>query len=112
MKERGFSVHRLQYVTRTIVEESINEKLARHFGDENRVSEGVALFTARAVRDINDNGNKAFVVIDTAIPSNRGHASIYLSDVDVKDSQARSMRDKLRPLLENRVSVSEAFAGS
>ena len=99
LKERGFSVHRLQYVTRILVEESINEKLARPFAGEDRVSEGVACFTAHAVREISDNGNKAFVVIDTAKPSNKGHASIYLLNVDVKDSHARSMRHKLRPLL-------------
>ena len=112
LKERGFSVHRLQYVTRILVEESINEKLARPFAGEDRVSEGVARFTAHAVREISDNGNRAFVVIDTARPSNKGHASIYLLNADAKDSLARSMRDKLRPLLENRMSVAEAFAGN
>lgn len=112
LKERGFSVHRLQYATRKFVEDSINEKLARPSAGDTRVSEGVARFTVRAVREINDNGNKAFVVIDTAKLSNIGHASIYLFNVEVKDSYARSMRDKLRPLLENRISVAEAFAGS
>lgn len=112
LKERGFSVHRLQYVTRILVESSIREKLARPFGGELRVSEGVALFTARAVRETSDNGNRVFVVIDTAKPSNKGHASIYLSNVEVKDSLARRLRDRLRPLLENRISVAEAFAES
>ena len=112
LKERGFSVHRVQYVTRIFVESSIKEKLARPFAGQPRVSEGVACFTARAVRGISDNGNKAFVVIDTAKPSNKGHASIYLLNVDVKDSLARRMRNRLRPLLENQMSVAEAFAGN
>ena len=112
LKERGFSVHRLQYVTRKFVEHSVNEKLARPSAGETRTSEGVARFAARAVREINDDGDRAFVVIDTAKPSNKGHASIYLFEVDVKDSHARSMRDKLKPLLEDRVSVAEAFAGN
>ena len=102
-------MHRLQYVTRRLVEDAINKKLARTFQGVTRVSEGVARFTAQAVRDISDEGNNAFVVIDTAKTSNVGHASIYLFDVDMKDSHARSMRDKLGPLLENRVSVAEAF---
>lgn len=112
LKERGFSVHRLQYVTRKFIEDSINEKLTRPFAEQTRVSEGLALFTARAVREIGDDGNNAFVVIDTAKPSNIGHASIYLKNVNIKDSLARSMRDKLRPLLDNRMTVAEAFAES
>ena len=112
LKERGFSVHRLLYVTRELVEESISEKLMRQFAGEDRISEGVALFTALAVRGIRDDGNRAFVVIDTAKPAHEGHASIYLSDVEVRDSLARRMRDGLRPLLENRMSVAEVFARS
>ena len=112
LKERGFSVHRLLYVTRGLVEESMNEKLARPSAGKDRFSEGVASFTARAVREIRDDGHKAFVVIDTAKPSHEGHASIYLSNVVVKDSRARRLRDRLRPLLENRTSVAEAFAGT
>ena len=111
LKERGFSVHRLDHVTRKFVEDSINEKLTRASQGRERVSEGVARFTARTVREISDNGSQVFVVIDTSMKSNRGHASIYLSDIEMKNSLARSMRNKLLPLLENRISVADAFAG-
>ena len=109
LKKRGFSIHRFQYVTREFVESTINKKLAKTFAGKPRISEGVACFTAGSVRNISYEGNKAFVVIDTAKPCNKGHASIYLFNVEMKASQARSMRDKLIPLLENRVSVAKAF---
>ena len=111
LRERGFSIHRLEYVTRKFVEEAINEKLARTFQGRTRVSEGVAYFTARQIREIRNNDIQVFVVVDTAELTNPGHASIYLSDVGMKDSFARRMRNKLLPLLENRMSVAEAFAG-
>ena len=110
LQERGFSVHRLEYVTRKFVENAINQKLARPYQDMPRASEGVARFSARAVREFRDNGNQAFVVVDAATISNPGHASIYLSKVGMKGSQARSMRNKLLPLLEYRMSVAAAFA--
>ena len=110
LKERGFSVHRLRYVTRKFVEGAINEKLARPFDGKVRVSEGVARFTVRAVRDIQENGKQAFVVVDSATRPNPVHASIFLSNVGMKDSFARSMRDELLPLLEKRMSVAEALA--
>ena len=111
LRERGFSVHRLEYVTRKFIEDGINHRLVRPFQGQRRMSEGVARLTARAVREIRDNGNQAFVVIDTATWSNWGHASIYLSNIGLKESLARGLRNRLLPLLESRVSVAEAFAG-
>jgi hypothetical protein len=111
LRERGFSVHRMGYVTWELVEISINEKLARPFQGKPRASEGVARFTAREVREIQYNGNQAFVVVDTATELNPGHASIYLANIDVHPSLARGMRDKLRPLLNRQISLTEAFAG-
>ena len=114
MKElriRGFSVHRLDHVAQNLIEGSIISKLARAFHGQPRVSEGIARFTAGAVREIRNNGNQAFVVIDTATRCNPGHASIYLSDLEMKESLAKRNRKKLLPLLENRMSVAEVFAG-
>ena len=110
LRERGFSVNRLRYVTQEFVAESIDRTLARTFQGIARESEGVACFEARAVRDVRDNDTQVIVVIDTALQDNRGHASIYLANPDVKPSQARRMREKLLPLLHGRVSVAEAFA--
>ena len=111
LKERGFSVNRMDHVTRVFIDRAINQRLTRPFQGMSRVSEGVARFTTGAVREIRDNGNQGFVVIDAATESSRGHASIYLSDVQVNDSHARGLRSRLLPLLENRMSVAEAFAG-
>ena len=111
LREQGFSVNRMDHVTRHFVERALNQRLGRPFQGMPRASEGVAQFTARAVRELTDNGKQVFVVIDTATESNKGHASVYLSDVRVSDSLARGMRNQLLPLLENRISVAEAFAG-
>ena len=110
LQERGFSVNRLQYVNQEFVEDAISRTLARTFQGTARESEGVASFQARTVRDIRDDGSQVFVVIDTALPDNRGHASIYLADPEIRPSQARRMREKLLPLLSNRVSVAQAFS--
>lgn len=109
LQERGFSVNRLLHVTPEIVNDGINRLLARRPGGQPRYSEGVARFSAGAVRSIQDEERQAFVVIDTATPDNVGHASIYLSDVAMPQSQARRMRAQLLPLLQPRMSVAEAF---
>ena len=111
LRKRGFSIHRLKYVTEALVEDSINKKLVKIVQGNQRTSEGVARFTARCVREISDDGDRVFVVIDTAKLSNKGHASIYLFDVFMGQSRARKMRGKLLPLLENQVSLTQAFAG-
>ena len=110
LQMRGFSLHRLDHVTQKLVENSINLKLARTFQGQPRVSEGVACFTARVVREIRNNGNQAFVVIDTAIRCNPGHASIHLFNQGMKESLAKRTRKMLLPLLEGKMSVAEVFA--
>lgn len=107
---RGFSVNRLSHVTPEFITDGINRLLARRPGGEPRYSEGVARFSAGAVRSIQDGESQVFVVIDTPSPDNVGHASIYLSDVSMPQSQARRMREQLLPLLQRRMSVAEAFA--
>ena len=110
LRERGFSVNRLRYVTQEFVEDSISKFLARTFQGTARESEGVAWFEAHVVRDVRDDGTQVFVVIDTALPDNHGHASIYLADPSMKTSQSRRVRGELLPLLRDRISVAEAFA--
>ena len=110
LQSRGFSVNRLSHVTPEFVNEGINRLLARRPGGEPRYSEGVARFSVQTVRSIQVDGRQVFVVIDTAFPDNVGHASIYLSDLAMPQSQARRMRERLLPLLQRRMSVTEAFA--
>ena len=109
LQKRGFSVHRIAHVTPTFVTNEINRMLERKSGGEQREFQGVARFTTRAVRSIRDQETQVFVVIDTAYSYNPGHASIYLSDLQLKESQARRMRNRLLPLLNDRITVSEAF---
>ena len=109
LQSRGFSVNRLSYVTSELVDDGINRLLARRPGGEPRYSEGVARFSAGTVRSIQVDDAQAFVVIDTALPGNVGHASTYLSEVSMPQSQARRMRERLLPLLQRRMPVAAAF---
>ena len=109
LQTRGFSVNRLSHVTPELIYDAINRLLARRPGGEPRYSEGVARFSVGIVRSIQDDGKQVFVVIDTASPDNVGHASIYLSDDAMPQSQARRMRERLLPLLQRRMSVAEVF---
>ena len=109
LQARGFSVNRLSHVTPELIYDAINRLLARRPGGEPRYSEGVARFSAGAVRSIQDGESQVFVVIDTASPDNVGHAFIYLSDVSMPQSQARRMREQFLPLLQQRMSIAEAF---
>ena len=110
LKDRGFSVNRIPYVAQPWVENAMAEMLGRLSNGMTRQSEGVACFTAHSVRKIRDGDHQVFVVIDTAQRSNAAHASIYLSDIGMKDSRARGMRSTLLPLLESRMSIEQAFS--
>ena len=61
------------------------------------------------MREITDDEEQAFVVIDTAIPENPGHASIYAATTGLSDGQLRDLRERLLPLLEQRMRPEEAF---
>ena len=109
LNKRGFSVHRMSHVTPSFVTTEVNRMLTRPVGDEQREFQGVARFTARAVRSIRHKGTQVFVVIDTGHSHNPGHASIYLLDSQVQESQSRRMRNKLLPLLHDLITVEAAF---
>ena len=112
LRKRGFSVHRLAYVSSEIVQRSIDQILSKPFEGRRRESQGVAVLQTRDVRDLKDDDRQAFVVIDTALPCNAGHASIYVSyvsDTSLTDSRVRKLRALLLPLLQERMSVCEAF---
>lgn len=110
LQTKGFSVDRLKHVTPLFVNKSINRLLARTSGGKKRYFVGVARFTAARVREIEEDGRQVFVVIDTALSCNPGHASIYFVARDMKGSKARQLREELLPLLVQRTSVELAFA--
>lgn len=109
LKGRGFSVKRLQHVTQAFVEADMAETLERPFDGKPRSFVGISRLKVYEVRDIKVDDSQVFVVIDTALPHNRGHASIYLSNIAMSKGQARLMREKLLSMLSGPVSVSQAF---
>ncbi len=105
---RGFSVHRMKYVTVEFIEASILERLSRPRKTPWQ-DEGVARFQALAVRRISVCDQQALVVIDTAHEDNHGHASIYAAAPEKGDAHARELRALLLPLLQERMPVHQAF---
>lgn len=109
LRRCGFSVHRMKYVTAEFVKASIEERLSRPRKGEPWKNEGAAKLKALEVRQILFDGRQAFVVIDTAEPNNRGHASIYAATPGKGDPHARELRKLLLPFLQKRMPVDKAF---
>ena len=110
LTQRGLSVHRREYTTRREVRTAAQAMADRTTAAGRRRLEGLASFTAGAVRAIRNQERQAFVVIDTALPDNRAHASIYLASPQVSQSVAREMREQLLHLMENRLPLEQVFA--
>ena len=111
LTQRGLSVHRREYASRQGVERVVQAMLGRTITAGRRRLEGLAIFTAGAVRAIRNEDRQAFVVIDTAETENRAHASIYLASPQVRPSLAREMREQLLNLMTDRLTLAQAFIG-
>ena len=110
LRARGFSVNRQQHVNREVIESGIDKYLENDFQGTPRKFVGIACFTSSEVRDFKRDDSRAFVVIDTALPCNRGHASVYAANPTVSRGQLRRLRDMLLPLLRNPVSVDQVLS--
>lgn len=109
LRLRGFSVHRMEYVPAERIKASIETRLSIKRNNEPWKNEGVAKFQALKVRQIKLDDQQLFVVIDTALKDNPGHASIFAAQTGKPDSYMRELRSLLLPLLETRTAVDEAF---
>ena len=107
----GLSVHRLKYVPRDFLENSINVRL-NNKNHEWRF-DSVAILEARAVRSLKLENEQALVIIDTASKDNPTHASIFAAPHENRGpSRARKLRSLLLPLLTNRASLEHLTFGS
>ncbi|MCY4237704.1 MAG: hypothetical protein OXC93_05050 [Rhodospirillaceae bacterium] len=109
LRSAGFSVHRKEFVSLDVIQKSIEERLRRPRKGQPWKDEGVAEILTGDVRNIRENGECLFAVIDTALAENRGHASIYAAKPELGDAHARKLRSFLAPLLENRKLLERAF---
>ena len=109
LTQRGLSVYRRDYAAKQAVEADIQALLGRTTTAGRRRLEGLASFNTGAVRAFSTQERQAFVVIDTALPNNRAHASIYLASPQVSQSLARELREHLLILMENTVTLEQAF---
>ncbi len=108
---QGFSVHRQQHTPREFIKQAVKNRCAGP--DRKDWKEEVTLFKAEEVRLLHDDDDKpGFVVIDTPLEDNLGHASIYVTHPQKGErgpSYARKMKRRLLPLLQRRMSIDEAF---
>ena len=109
LRSAGFSVHRKEHVSFESVKESMERRLLRPRRGEPWKDEGVAEILTGEVRGLRNDGERALVVIDTALSDNRGHASIYAAKPELGDAHARKLRSLLIPLLQNRKPVEQVF---
>ncbi|MCY4227851.1 MAG: hypothetical protein OXF20_09215 [Gammaproteobacteria bacterium] len=102
LRKTGFSVHRKKHVTFELVENSIKMRLSRPRKGIAWKIEGLAEILSLDVRKITGFDNKSlFVIIDTALEDNPGHASIYAAHPEKGDAYARKIRFHLMELLTN-----------
>lgn len=109
LRERGFSVNRIRYVSPEFIRSSVEERLSRPRQGTPWRDEGVAKLETRRVRQIRVEEDRAFAVIDTALPENPGHASIYAGRPEKGEAYARELRSLLLPLLHDRMTIEQAF---
>ena len=107
---------RRDYLSRAGLEEKIAGKTRTSESSSTpRGSSGVSCVQAADIRALrlpdDPDQQQVFVVIDTALPGECAHASVYAVLPDMRDSKLRQLRTELLlPLLEhNRMTVDEAY---
>ena len=113
--KRGFSVHRIKHVSIEFIKSAVEERLSRPRKGKPWKDEGVAKLQTLSVRQLRTcDGKRAFVVIDTALKENPGHACIYMAEYIPEpkkgEKHARKLRKLLVDLLQNRMTLEEAYA--
>ena len=106
---RGYSVHRINYVSKSRVEKFIQERLGRNRRGEDWTFEGAVKLSTDSLRLIEVESEKALVIIDTALKENCGHASIYSADPSRGKAHARMIREQLLPLFQDRKPLNEIY---
>ncbi len=107
--KEGFSVHRKKYISLESLRISIEQRLAIPRKNSTWNCEGVVEILVSDIRNFKDEEKQLFVVIDTANVENPSHASIYIADPTIKESQARRLRDKLIPYFQNIKTIDDIF---
>lgn len=108
LESRGFSVDRYEHADKSVIQKRIDRQIQN--SPENRHSGKVSKFCCLSVRGIYDDDNeRSFIVIDTAMAENKAHASVY-SAIERKKSALRKIRSLLIPYLQERLSLEEVFS--
>jgi hypothetical protein len=79
LSDRGFSIDRRTYASRSIIEQRINFQTEKM--PEERQESTISKFRCGAVRKLrSEDRRRACIVVDTALPENPAHASIYSAE--------------------------------
>lgn len=100
LREKGFSVHRIRHTSIDSLRSAISTKLSMLRKGGSWKAAFVCRLHTGTVRRIHIDCEQAFVVIDTASPDDRGHASIYAADPGRGKAHARELRSLLLPYLD------------
>lgn len=106
LKERGFSVDRLEYCQKQLIENRAKNQSAKL--PEKRQKSLISIFRCSSVRRIKkDDNERAFIILDTAEQKNIAHASVYGNTN--KKSILRKIRVELADLLNENLVLLEQF---
>lgn len=107
LKDRGFSIDRFSCACRTKLESIINQQMTKK--PDRRQACTIARFLCHHVREIHTSeGERAFLVIDTACHCHISHASIYAARPHGK-AYLRQLRGLLVPILQDHTTVDILF---
>ncbi|WP_140414150.1 hypothetical protein [Bathymodiolus platifrons methanotrophic gill symbiont] len=101
LKCRGVSLDRLSYVEKEIIKKRIEAQTSK--APDERQEASLSKFSCSDIRNINNNNDQVFLIIDDATQTNIAHASIFL----IKGScPPRKARAELVRCLQDRQSLS------
>jgi hypothetical protein len=107
LQDRGFSVDRFSYTCRTKLESIISQQMTRK--PDQREECTIAKFLCHNVRELNNSeGERAFLVIDTACRCHISHASIYAAYPRGR-AYLRKLRDLLVQILQQHTTLDVLF---
>ena len=106
---RGYSVEREAFA----VEHGIRQLAERQMTNvpDARQEAFLSLLSVQEIRKkFTDDGDRAFVVLDTSLPENNAHASVFSAKKKPSRSVVKELKSLLVPLLQNRLSLDEYFS--
>jgi len=108
LNERGFSVDREKFALENVIRERSLQQMEKSPGKREQTF--LSRFRTGDLRkEATEDGSRAFVILDTAEPDNRAHASV-LSARMRSPSEIKELKLLLIPYLQNPLPLKDYFA--